>query len=597
MRLPLLALLLALTGCWTPPGDQEFATPEPPTPEVDPRLLCTQDGATRCDDNRFQTCIDGAWSAGIACEAPSPLCHPQDGCGSCPAGTSYCLGRDIWQCDESGQLATFIEECGPTETCLAGACYDACSSAESQLSYLGCDFLGVPTVNLLGGEFAFDYAVVVANPSDVPAEVTIRQGGAPYDVVEVPAEDTVAITLPFVEDLQDRDNSVQVADAAYEVSSSIPVAAYQYNPLHFRAPQAPNVFSYTNDASLLLPEHVLTRNYVVSAWPSLGIAQAPALSYAWTPGYVAITGTTNGTEVTITTSAATSPGVGGGAEPGDTITRTLGRGDVLQILSHQPGDEQTNPCAALGGDRTQVGDQEYCLSVDAGDLTGTRIEASEPVAVFAGHACTFVPYWEYACDHLEEMLVPLETWGRTLPVAAPTYPGALPAGPYLLRVITDTPDTLVSFDPPLAPPTTLGPGDVLEVETQEHVVVEGSAPILVTQLLLGQQALDAQQGDPALGTAIPVGQWRDTYDFLTPDSYTWNHLNVVAEEGAQIYMDSQLLTDWEEIGGSDLRVARLRLEPGAHHIESVDAVPFGITSYGYASFTSYLHPGGLNLLR
>ena len=94
-----------------------------------------------------------------------------------------------------------------------------------------------------------------------------------------------------------------------------------------------------------------------------------------------------------------------------------------------------------------------------------------------------------------------------------------------------------------------------------------------------------------------MGQWRDTYDFLTPDSYTWNHLNVVAEEGAQIYMDSQLLTDWEDIGGSDLRVARLRLEPGAHHIESVDAVPFGITSYGYASFTSYLHPGGLNLLR
>ena len=100
-----------------------------------------------------------------------------------------------------------------------------------------------------------------------------------------------------------------------------------------------------------------------------------------------------------------------------------------------------------------------------------------------------------------------------------------------------------------------------------------------------------------MGTAAPTSQFRPEYDFLVPDTYIWNHVNVVAEAGAQVYLDSQLVMEWEPVGNSGMSVARLSVEPGAHRIVSVDEVPFGITSYGYAPFTSYLHPGGLNLLR
>lgn len=593
-----LALLVALllAACSGTPSSG-FGTPEPPTPEVDPDLLCTQEGATRCDDNRFQSCLGGSWTAGISCDTPTPFCDDRDGCVQCAAGTAYCEGRDVYECSQDGSVATFIERCADTESCLAGACYDACTAAESQLSYLGCSFIAVPTANLLGPSFANDFAVVIGNPNDVPAEVVVRHEGSAFDVVEIPAEDSLAITLPFQQQLQIRTATTRVNDGAFELRTSVPVAAYQYNPLHFRAPQDPSSFSFTNDASLLLPEHALTGNYVVSAWPSLGIGDAPATSYDWTPGYVAIAATTNGTQVSITSSAETTGGALPALQPGESTTLSLDRGDVVQIFSHQPSEDMANPCTQLEGEQTQVGQADICLSVTSGDLTGTEIVASSPVAVFAGHVCTFVPYYEWACDHLEEMMVPLETWGSTLAVSAPTYPGGFARAPTRVRIISVTDGNLLRFDPEVVPDQFIDKGDILEFETSEHFVVTAAAPVLVTQTMLGQQALGADQGDPAMGVAVPSSQWRDQYDFLTPDSYVWNHINVVAPDGAQIYLDSQLLGEWEPLGDSGLSATRVRLEAGAHVIESVDAVGFGLVSYGYADFTSYLHPGGLNLLR
>lgn len=600
VRAPLLLLLVIVlsSACG---GDQGggFATPpEPPTP-VDPDLLCDNEGATRCEGTRFQTCIEGQWSAGIACDTPTPYCDAIEGCTGCDSGNAYCVDREIWQCSDDGTVANLVDTCLPTETCLAGQCYDACQAAEDQLSYLGCRFLAVSTANIVDTAFDDDFAVVVGNPNDSPAEITLRTGGLPYDVIDVPAESTLAIPLPFNQDLKGAESSRRVQDAAYEVRSNIPVVAYQYNPLHFRSPADASIYSYTNDASMLLPEHVLTTNYIVSTWPSWGISQdpAPVLQYQWVPGFVAITATANGTDVTVTSSAETAGGDVTPLSVGGEATYALDRGDVLQIFSHMPSTQETDPCGVIGGERTTANGAEYCLSVTQGDLTGTVITASSPVAVFAGHACTFMPYFEWACDHLEEMLFPLETWGANVVMTAPTFPGGFARAPTIYRVIAANDGTLVRFDPEVQPAQFLDVGQVLQFESDEHFAIEAGGPISVTQAMLGQQALDADEGDPALGSGIPINQWRSEYDFLAPDSYTWNHVNIVAPTGARLFLDGLEVEEWETIGTSGYSAARLLIEAGAHRIESVDDVEFSITSYGYASFTSYLHPGGLNFLR
>ena len=72
---------------------------------------------------------------------------------------------------------------------------------------------------------------------------------------------------------------------------------------------------------------------------------------------------------------------------------------------------------------------------------------------------------------------------------------------------------------------------------------------------------------------------------------------MVAPEGAAVFLDGLEITDWDEVAGTSYQVARVQIEPGGHRAESVGDVGFGITSYGYASYTSYLYPGGMNFLR
>jgi hypothetical protein len=54
------------------------------------------------------------------------------------------------------------------------------------------------------------------------------------------------------------------------------------------------------------------------------------------------------------------------------------------------------------------------------DLTGARITADKPVAVVSGTSCANIPIDSGSCDHLEEMIPPLISWGknfRSAPIA------------------------------------------------------------------------------------------------------------------------------------------------------------------------------------
>jgi hypothetical protein len=63
-------------------------------------------------------------------------------------------------------------------------------------------------------------------------------------------------------------------------------------------------------------------------------------------------------------------------------------------------------------EEARITDGHVKLGVGAGDLTGTTIESSQPVAVFVGHDCTTVPSDRPASDHLEEQLLPVESYGK-----------------------------------------------------------------------------------------------------------------------------------------------------------------------------------------
>jgi hypothetical protein len=600
MRL-LAVLLLLLTAC--PGGDDPgFSEPTPPPAPIDPDSLCNTPGASRCTGFDYEVCVEGRWFRQQTCSAPTPQCDPDVGCVGCTPGSSFCVERMVWTCDEDGTGIDLEHECESGEECLLGQCYSACELAENTESYLGCRFLAVPTGNFVGTAFWDDFAVVVANPSEEDvAEVLIRSGGSTVATENVPAGQTRAISLPMNTELQNWTETTRVTDGAFEVVSSIPIAAYQYSPLHFETETAEGFEnSYTNDASLLLPEHVLTGNYLASTWPTFGVGDFPGIS-SWSSGFVTIAATEDGTLVEITTSANTAGGDLPAMEVGENVVVSLDRGDVLQLLAEVPDASLiTNTCAERGAEQgTDNYGGEVCLDRVLGDLTGTVISANRPVAVFAGHLCSFMPFDRWACDHLEEAMFPVETWGVATVMTAVKRPGGVGDSivPAMYRVISGADANEITFTPAVADTALLNTGDFVEFLAHGDFVVEGTRPLFVTQAMLGEDAIGTNSGDPALGSGIPLAQWRDEYDFLVPETYSSNWLNVAAPRGTEVYLDGVVIDNWEDIDETAYAVARVEIEAGAHRVESVDNEGFGITSYGYAPYTSYLHPGGMNFLR
>ena len=572
---------------------------------------CEPDGLTECWGNEFVECSNSLWTLVDTCVDPTPICDGHLGCVSCSPGLVMCEDNNVVECAGDGMSTTLLEECDPGDICVGGECLSACDMAEQQMTYLGCNFLAVTTANIVGGAFDNDFAVVIGAPADgVDADVTVSRGGSVVSSTTVPAGQVAAIELPMVSEIKNAGQSVTVVDGAYEVLSSVPVAAYQYSPLHFNLA---GTNSYTNDASLLLPEHTLTGNYMISTWPTWGYGDwtdflgVPMGDWSnWYPGFVAVAATVDGTQVTFESSTYTHSGTPGALNPGGTTTVTLNRGDVVQIFSQRPDeDEDWDYCSSQGWTATEndcppgsvfLSECEAYCSVDDGDLTGSIVSATAPVAVWGGHMCTFMPYDQWACDHLEEMAFPTETWGYLSVMSAPTHPNGSAVAPTLYRVMALSGGTTVTFDPAVIGSTTLGAGEFVQFESNQDFVVEGTDKIFVTQTLLGEDALSGEGGDPAMGSGIPWLQVRDTYDFLTPESYTANYVNVVAPDGATVDLDGNVLGGWEPIGTTGYSVSRVAIDPGQHHIES-PGTGFGITTYGYASYTSYLYPGGMNFTR
>ena len=237
------------------------------------------------------------------------------------------------------------------------------------------------------------------------------------------------------------------------------------------------------------------------------------------------------------------------------------------------------------------------------DLTGSRIEASAPVAVFSGHACAFVPYTVWACDHLEEQMLPLESWGERY-VVPRTEPQS-PAGPEpnLVRVISGEDGNVITLDPAqsIGDSLTLDRGDWVEFEADADLYVSGTGALMVGQFMVGQNYNTPQTdhlGDPSFALMVPVEQYRTEYTFLAPSSFQVNFINVIRPVGSP---DPSIVLDGAPLEpslfgspvGSSFSSARVPID-GTHHVIT-SAEPFGIIVYGFARYTSYMYPGGLDL--
>jgi hypothetical protein len=542
--------------------------------------------------------------------------------------------------DGSSYERTIVCNASAGEVCAAGACANLCAQAEKDRSNVGCEYWAVdldnanvgPTTNAASQQFA----VVVSNAAtNVPAFVTVEQDdalpGAPPNIRTV-ASATVTPNNLEVFKLGPREvdgsapgtfntgTGTALSRAAYRVRSTVPIVAYQFNPL-----ENANVFS--NDASQLLPRSALGggagRAYVVSGWPqTIATSSVPSQNFGQDlRAFVTIVGTAEKTTVKVR--PATQVIAGGpfanGIAKGEEATVTLDAFDVLNLES--------------GGFNA--------------DFTGTLVDADGPIAVFTGSEASDAPFFtilsERSCcaDHLEEQSPPLRTAGKEFVLArVPNRSSVLIAAgakmtsvaePEFVRVMSvlaGKTELTTSLPAPNKKITLNGEGAFVTITATRNFTLSSSQPVLVTQVQSSQDAAGVVRGlpggDPSLTFIPPTEQFRADYVFLTPDKYAFDFVVITAPADAHVFMDGAPLDGCEQAPGDGLsdtergkaaafvtyrcqlsfptidptKAAPDNVRPGiqndgVHRV--VSDKPVGVLVYGFDSFVSYGYAGGTEL--
>jgi len=498
-----------------------------------------------------------------------------------------------------------------------------CTEAVQAHSYIGCDYWPTVVANTVWD--IFDFAVVVANAGQSMASVTVTGPSGTNQTATVPSGQLVKMYLPWVPALKgpasdtcgtaQPASSVLQAGGAFHLVSTVPITVYQFNALEYQPKGGPSgkdwsscpgyakctdstspnngttagCYSFSNDASLLLPSTAMTGNYRVAGHEGVAaVGRSQTLDATMT-----ITGTQDGTTVKVHVSNGGRIGAGTGipaTNGGGTLMLTLDAGDVAELVG-------------AGGT----------------DLSGSLIQASAPVQVITGHPCIQVPPTQPSCDHIEESVVPAETLGKDYVVTGPAGPNGN-AVAHQVRFYGNFDNTHLTYNPPTPPPgcpTTLSAGQVVECGTPacpamvdlgqmsncgitlQDFEVKGDQPFAVGTFTLGSWDVDTtkSEGDPAQSFPTAVEQYRTKYVFLAPDDYRENYVDIVASPAAAIMLDAQAVTARPQaVGTGAYAVYRVKLgagRAGAHVLTASQRV--GIQVVGYGTATSYMYPGGLDL--
>jgi hypothetical protein len=510
-------------------------------------------GATQCADNdTVETCsVDGlAWEptdcdGGQACidgACVDLLCTPNE---------KTCLDADKTQtCSNDGLAWLPPVNCGNTEGCNSGNCLPLCDLVQLNPSSIGCSF----TANRMDNFYANENDSIVVGNISKTKTVSVQLYRTPTNsnteqaqgaAVNIPPGGTTTFTL--TEATIDKVSRLRVG-GSYRVQSNLPVIAYQHSPLG-------QIF--TNDASMLLPDYALKQNYVVASWrDALG-------SY---PSYFNVVAIQPNTVVKWTPPIATLAGTGVPAVAANATGQvTLNRADTLQVRV-----------------------------ANSLDISGTIIEADKPIWVVGATECTNVPNNSCLyCDHVEDMMLPLDYWGKEY-VGAPSPKRGTEKHHW--RVFAGEDNITITTEPaqPGTPIVLAKKGQFKDivVNNSTRFVFKSDKPFMPVQYL-ESQTCGANTGDPAMYQMIPVEQFLPSYAFATgTGNYPLNYVQIIRQAGgAAVTVDGVTVTGYYTVGAYE--VADWSISLGSHFAESTQ--PFGIVGVGYSNATSYAYPGGLQL--
>lgn len=348
-----------------------------------------------------------------------------------------------------------------------------------------------------------------------------------------------------------------------------------------------NQAQLNSEAFMVLPTDALGDDYVVMAYTSDTREGGGGPSGVSTPSQFAVVATQDSTVVDIIPSSSTFL-----TDPGERQSVVLNQGQSYLV--------QVDPRVAPDG-----------------DLTGSVVTASKPVAVFGGHQRSTIPV-EFrdqldSRDCLVEQMNPIRTWGKSayvLPLAV--SPDEEPVGSDLFRVVTAFDSTVISVDGNEV--ATINAGEFYEAPLRQAANVTSSRPTMVAMFKKTSgrtlQNEDPRIGDPFMMLVPPAEQFMKSYRFINIQANEYDFINGRPVPRNEIYLqqwlnvliptvgipslrlDGQPVTaQFRSIGSSPFSWAQIPMQDGVHEI-TADTL-FGIYVYGYGRAVSYGYIGGM----
>ncbi|MBX7156267.1 MAG: choice-of-anchor D domain-containing protein [Bacteriodetes bacterium] len=445
-------------------------------------------------------------------------------------------------------------------------------------------YFSVPPCYEVGGTSAIN--LYVACP--VKTKVTVEVEGRGFLVVrQTVANDIIEIRLnPGTAQAFSKTDAEGIPaeqiwpQAAIHVKSQAPIVCY----VSIR-------FPYTSDTFLAIPLQALGKEYIVASMADMTWMYG---GYSL-PSITTITAAYDNTKVSFTLGGNAVTVTSGGMKAGQTKTWNMMRGDVVVIGNSKDSKE--------------------------GDMSGSKIVASKPVAVTSGNQCANVPTTLRWCDYIAEQEIPTNVWGKTLLV--PRF--STRKNSAMIKIFAKDPNTQMFKNG--SPNKVIqkaggveGTGFIYErvnANANTIMVYSGNKPISATFFNTGQED-DNVVSDPFQMDIYPIEQFQKEIIFCTPGikggfKFDFNYLNVVYQLTDQGTIPDDLefgtavngVIKWQPLrsvfGPSIGDVFPIKVNgktyaskecilPGDNVYRMRCSLPFACYSYGVSNYDSYGHP-------
>jgi hypothetical protein len=348
-----------------------------------------------------------------------------------------------------------------------------------------------------------------------------------------------------------------------------------------------NQASRTSDAFLLLPVNALGTEYRVLCYPSDGFLKTGLneIDPISTPSEFSVTAAQDNTRIIIN---PTNQTVRHGITP-DTVLLQRGESYLVQA--------------------------NITLQNLLPDLTGSRIIADKPIAVFAGHQRALLPVELRnkisSRDHLVEQMPPLSAWGKSAILAPYPQPtGITSFGSDLYRVLAAYDSTEVFIGG--VKKITLSAGKFFTDALTKPAELTSSKPVLVSQYKRTSTGAGSGNSriisDPFMMIIPPKEQFMLSYRCINAQAqqlnagapasnvYTEQYIIVVAPQTtiSTVRLDGSPVNPalFYPVAGSTFAVATIASGDGTHSLSANE--PFGIYVFGYGYVNSYGYVGGMS---